>query len=133
MIAPPMAKGIDLKQIVAVAPYLRADRRIKVVALAITAPHPAEIIEIDAKLLQNGALDSVWLTPGAPPGVSTAAQAQTYQRLGNTIIGSDGSMAQPLGNGTLITQPPAPPQFGQPLPPPRQVFCQPLRNTVICN
>jgi hypothetical protein len=29
---------------------------------------------------------------------------------------------------------PPPPQFGQPLPPPpRQVFCQPLGNTVICN
>jgi hypothetical protein len=53
------------------------------------------------------------------------------------IIGSDGSMAQPLGNGVIITEPNLPPQpmFGMTPAelPPRQVFCQPLGNTVVCN
>jgi hypothetical protein len=67
--------------------------------------------------------------------VGAPAHAQTNQRLGNTIIGSDGSMAQPFGNGLLITEPPVQPPavFGALPAPPRQVFCQRLANTVVCN
>jgi hypothetical protein len=62
-----------------------------------------------------------------------SAHAQTYQRLGDTIIGSDGSMAQPLGNGFIITQQP-PPFAPPPELPPRQVFCQPLAGGMVtCN
>jgi len=65
---------------------------------------------------------------------ATFATAQTYQSLGNgVVIGSDGSMAQPLGNGVIITQTPPFPQYGQPLQPQRQVYCQPLGYTVVCN
>jgi hypothetical protein len=40
-------------------------------------------------------------------GSAGAAHAQIYQDLGNgVVIGSDGSMAQPLGNGIIITPPP---------------------------
>jgi hypothetical protein len=70
---------------------------------------------------------------GACLAIGGAAHAQTYQPLGDTIIGSDGSMAQPLGNGVLITPPPNPPQFGQAPLPPRQIFCQRLGNSVVCN
>lgn len=71
-------------------------------------------------------------------GVSSAAQAQTttYQNIGNgMIVGSDGSMAQQLGNGVIITQPPQfNGQFGQATLPPRQTFCQPLAGgVVVCN